>query len=93
MAISKSKIRYKVYRSTSNGVCAYCKRPFGIITADNINEIDVHHQTYKTMTVSRACGYGYEKALTEFKKGDCVWLHRDCHTEVHHKKGKGPCTI
>lgn len=94
MAISKTAIRLRIYEATSSGRCAYCGRSFGIVTLGNVQDLDVHHQRAKTMTISRACGYGYRTALKEYVYGDCVWVHRNCHLDIHLKAGcKGPVVI
>ena len=93
MAISKKVIRVKVFNSTSCGYCPICGRDFGYIDEYNIDSIDAHHQTRKTMNISRACGYGFDKAMKEFTDGDCIWVHRDCHKAIHKMYGKGTVVV
>ncbi len=91
---SKTIIRLRLYNATSSGRCIYCGKSFGIVTLANVMDLDVHHQIAKSMTISRACAYGYRTALKEYIYGDCVWIHRDCHLEVHQKaEHKGPVKI
>ncbi len=90
MAISKIKIRLRVFNATTTGFCRYCGRPFGRIDLNTINTIQCHHQNGKTMNLSRACGYGFNKAMEEFIQHDCIWLHTDCHKAFHKKEGRGP---
>lgn len=85
---SKKVIRLKLYEATSNGKCAICQESFGYRDERNISFIDVHHQTCKTMTISRACAYGYKTALEEYTRGDCVWVHHECHMILHDEKGQ-----
>lgn len=88
MAISKTKIRLQVFNATNNGICRYCGRPLGRIDLDTIDTIQCHHQSGKSMNLSRACGYGFIKAMEEFTKHDCVWLHDECHKAFHKTHGR-----